>query len=82
MEVFYNPNAIANIFPLIDVAEKHRVTMDTDNEKSINVHLGEDEFLKFLECQKGLNYLNTRDVKNNNSITPHSSFISTVSRNK
>ena len=82
MEVFYNPNAIANILPLMDVAEKHRVTMDTDNEKSINVHLGEDEFLKFLEFQKGLNYLNTSDVNTNNSITPHGSFLSTVSRNK
>ena len=54
MEIFYNPNTISKILYLTGVAEKYRVTMDTGNDKSINVYLGEDKFSKFVIFQKGI----------------------------
>ena len=67
MEVFYNPNAIANIISPMEVMEKYRVTMDTGGNKDMNLHLGDDKYLKFMECHKGLYYLDTNTVNTNNS---------------
>ena len=60
MKVFYNTNTITTILFLTNVAEKYRVTLDTGNEKSNNLHISEDKFLKFLEFKKGFYYFPTR----------------------
>ena len=82
MKVFYNPNANANILSLTDVEENYRVTMETGNEKAINVHLGEDKFLKLMEYKKEIYYLDTSATNTNNNVTPHTYFIIIVSSNK
>ena len=39
--VWYNPDSVLNILALCDVAKKFRVTMDTDVDNIIRVHLPE-----------------------------------------
>ena len=56
--------------------------MDTGNEKARNLYIGEDTFFKLTEYQKGPNYFDTCTVNNNDTVTPHTYFICTVSSNK
>ena len=49
-EVYYNPSGIANILSLAAVIDKFRVTLDSDLERAMFVHLGNGISLKFIEC--------------------------------
>ena len=48
MEVFYDTNPIANIFLLLDVAQKYIVVVDTGNKNAMDVRISEDKFLKLV----------------------------------
>ena len=40
---WFNKDAITNIISLADLSKKYRVTMDTTKEKSMTVHLNEQQ---------------------------------------
>ena len=82
-DVFYNPNSMANILALKDVANKFQITMDTTQERSMLVHVSNDTIIKFSECGNGLYYFDTSTIRNTNknNVTEYS-FLSTVKENK
>jgi hypothetical protein len=55
-KVYYNEDAIANIFGFSDLKKKDRITYDSDKEDAFLVHM-DNEIIKF-ECSPG--YTNTR----------------------
>jgi len=62
-EVYYNPNSLANILSLSEVSERYRVTMDTDKEPAMVVHLNANVSHKFIKFGSGLYYLDTSQVE-------------------
>jgi hypothetical protein len=54
-KVYYDEDAIANIFGFSDLKKKHRITYDSDKEDAFLVHM-DNEIIKF-ECSTG--YTNT-----------------------
>jgi hypothetical protein len=45
--VWYNPNGVANILSLKNVASNYCVTMDTKCNKGITVHIGNGSVIEF-----------------------------------
>jgi hypothetical protein len=54
-KVYYDEDAIANIFGFSDLKKKHRITYDSDKEDAFLVHM-DNEIIKF-KCSS---YTNTR----------------------
>jgi hypothetical protein len=54
-EVWYNPNAVTNIFSLSEMEKKHRITYDSTKVKAFTVHLPNKE-LKLIKSSNGLYY--------------------------
>jgi hypothetical protein len=84
LQVHVNPSSLANILSLKDVASIPgiRITMDTEVERAIHVHVDDNKVLKFNECDDGLYYY---DVSTSNFTKPlvnNYSFLSTVTSNK
>ena len=50
-KVYYDEEAIANIFGFSDLKKKHRITYDSDKEDAFIVHM-DNEIIKF-ECSPG-----------------------------
>ena len=83
MRVFFNPESMANILSLSDIAniEGVRITMDTDIDRAIQLHF-QNEVLTFRECIDGLYYWDSSS-KSKLPITNYStSFAQTVHNNK
>ena len=78
LEVYYNPDLIANLLSMAYVTEHYRVTMNSAVENSIVVHAGDGNKLKFLKCDRGLYYF---DTKVKSSVTGYS-FLLSVASNK
>ena len=57
-----NENAVTNIISLSDIAEKYRVTMDTQNEKAFTVYLP-NKTIKFPQMKGGLYARNPYETK-------------------
>jgi hypothetical protein len=70
MPVYFNKQALANTLSLKDVANKYRVTMDTNDDKSMTVWIDDNKGYKFKECRHGLYSLNITapEMKIKNSI--------------
>ena len=60
IDVYYNPNSMATVLSLSNVADlaSVKITMDTLKERAILVHLN-DKIIKFQECNDGLYYFDT-----------------------
>ena len=83
MRVFFNPDSMANILSLSDIAniEGVRITMDTDIDRAIQLHY-RNETLSFRECIDGLYYWDSSS-KTKLPVTNYStSFAQTVTNNK
>ena len=85
IQVHFNPESIANILSLTDIANLPgaKVTMDTSQERAIILHYDGKKF-KFQECHDGLFFLDTsRSDNHNESVTAYSAnFLQTVRQNK
>ena len=57
-DVWYNNKSLLNILSMKDVRKKFRVTMDTDIEPTINVHLGEKKVDEVITFTKNENLVN------------------------
>jgi hypothetical protein len=63
-EVWYNPQSIANILSLSDVRKARRVTMDSNNDAALHVHLLDGSgYLRFKEHESGLYLHDTTEGK-------------------
>ena len=82
--VYVNSESLMNILAMSDVRKRLRVTMNTDVEDAIFVHVAKDKVLKFKELRSGLyvwspesNILNV----NKKQVSPYS-FLTLVEANK
>jgi hypothetical protein len=78
--VWFNPQSLANILSLSQVAERYRVTLDTLVENAFNVHISEGHTLKFHCGPTGLYYLDTSKL-NLSKLKQAFSFFNTVADN-
>jgi hypothetical protein len=62
--VWYNPNGVANILSLNNVASNYRVTMDSKRKKGITVHIGNGSIIEFTPSHNGL-YRHELESKDN-----------------
>ena len=85
MRVHFNPDSIANILSLSDIAnlEGARLTMDSSVERAINLHVN-DSIIQFHECSDGLYYFDaSKHNYNNHTVTPYcTTLVQTVKSNK
>ena len=56
IEVWFNPQAIANVLSLAKVTDQYRVTMDSETENAFNMHISEENVLKFKRISSDLYY--------------------------
>ena len=80
--VHFEEDSHATVLSLKEVENIKRVyvTMDAKVEKFILVHLGDIKVLKFLECDLGLYFYDTRN-NNNKSVVSYSA-VQTVTENE
>ena len=80
--VHFEEDSLATVLLLNDVANIEGVylTMDTRAERSILVHLGDGKVLKFLECDSGLYFYDTRN--NNNKPVVSNSALQKFTENE
>jgi hypothetical protein len=90
-KVWYNPQSIANILSLSDVRKARRVTMDSNNDVALHVHLLDGSgYLRFKEHESGLYLHDTTEGKTvYEESTPNTkeeingySYLQTVADNK
>ena len=77
-EVWYNEDAIANIFSLKDLIKKHKVTYDSSKENALIVQR-KDDIIKFPANKLGLY---TYEVPGSKAATRPSHLIDTVKENR
>ncbi len=92
-KVYYNKDAIANIFGFLDLKKKHRITYNSDKEDAFIVHMN-NKVLKFECTPEGLyqyevskNYRDevtqsNTDEPNGSTTDGTSNLISTVAKNR
>ena len=82
-EIYYNHKSLLNILSTRDVRKHFRVTMDTEVEAAMNVHLKDGKILKFKEVEPGLYmFCPIIKVKNNREKVSSYYFLTLVSGNK
>jgi hypothetical protein len=72
-EVWYNPNAVTNIFCLSEMEKKHRITYNSTKEKALTVHLPNKE-VKFKQSSNGIYYHKPRyntNMSNDKTLVNH-----------
>ena len=62
-DVYYNPDSIANILSLAQVAKLYPITFDSNEEDAFLVHKNDGSVLKFIKSKKGLYYYDVRNAK-------------------
>ncbi len=78
-EVWFNPKAITNIFSRAEMADRYRMTYDSENQDAFIVHLPKQQ-VKFDRIGMDLNVHKWRPSKDN-ADSKHSQFINTVKEN-
>jgi hypothetical protein len=81
--VYYDENAIANIFGLADMIKKHRVTFDSEKENAFLVHRSGEDIIRFHMSTEGL-YVCPMNVTSDNTKlkSAHNNLVSTVKENR
>ena len=79
-DVWFDPDGLANIMSMDEVADMFRLTMDTDAERSINMHKQDGTIIKFKPVTARV-YSHMLDVHNHDD-NKFWSFIQTVSGQK
>ena len=60
-DVWYDPGAITNILSLSSVQERYRVSYDSHQGNTFNVHLDDGRIMRFKQAMSGLHYLDTAE---------------------
>ena len=79
-DVWFDKNAIANIFSLAELSKRHKVTYDSEREDAFIVHT-ENGAVKFKKSKKGLYYYEPSD-NYKKSVKHINNMITTVSENE
>jgi len=82
LSAYYNPDSLANILSLSEVARYYRVVMDTEQSNCITVLLSGSHCITFLKIGRGLYAYDTANKPKSISETPHVCMFSTVAANK
>jgi hypothetical protein len=82
--VWYNPKLLANIFSLAAVRKLCRITMDSNVEPALCVHLANGSVMKFSEYKTDLYYHDAAAAAPKTNVDPviDYSFVTTVIDNK
>ena len=80
--VWYNTMSMLNILSFAEVRKKFRITMDTNKETSMNVHLENNKIMKFKEVSSGLYLYKDKWKVINKNLIHKQSYLSTVLENK
>ena len=76
-EVWFNPQAITNIFSYAEMAKRHRITYDSNKEDAFIVQLPHKQ-VKFTKTEQGLYIFKPKIKKNKNEIQ----MVNTIEENK
>ena len=83
LTAYHNPDSLANILSMKEVAKYYRVVMDTEQNNSIFVFISETEYLQFDQIGNGLYCFDTLSkTKQITELPLHTCFFSTVAANK
>ena len=81
--IFYDGDSMANTLSLKDVANIFCITMDTNKQRKMLVHMNTHTILRFSECGDGFYYYNTSIGYNvTNGELNNYYYLSTVAKNK
>lgn len=80
-EVWYNKNAITNIFSLAELEKKYRVTYDSKKEKAFIIYMP-NKILKFIKSENGLYYYKPKYKTSNKNTSLVNHSIESVDENK
>ncbi len=80
-ECWFNKDSITNIIAMCDMRKKYRITMDTNKEAALIVHM-KNKAVKFKEWPNGLYAMNPAEPDGSNSITNQYQLIQTIEENK
>ena len=78
--VWFNKNSITNIISLKDMTSKFRVTLDSDKEKALLVHMP-DKIVKFKQMRNGLYALNPLEETNYTLKDDKYQLVNTIQEN-
>ena len=81
IRVWLNENGIANILSLGLVTDDYRVTMDSDVDNALILHLSDQHWIRFERVDEGLYVFDATDV-DVSKLRSAFSFLSTVEANK
>ena len=81
ISVWVNPNCLANVLSLALVSDEYRVTMDTEVEDAIFVHISERHRMKFIRVAHDLYACDVSELTYS-KLENAFSFLNTVSDNK
>ena len=79
---WYNPMSMLNILSFTEVRKKFRITMDTNKETSMILHLENNKIMRYNEVLSGLYVLKGKRKVINEKIMQKQSYLSTVIENK
>ena len=82
LSAYYNPDSLANILSLSEVAQFYRVIMDTERSNSITVILSDLLYITFDKAGQGLYAYDTAVKPKAVSESPHFCMFTTVAANK
>lgn len=82
-DVWYNPDSLVNILLMASVRKKCRITMDTSQGATINVHRKDGTMIDFVESSRGLYFYDAlADKGKDKSQSNNYIMVSTVAENK
>lgn len=81
IEVWYNKDGMANILSLAEISESYRVTLDTEVENAMILHLYGGKTMKFERVDEGLYVFDASDLSSYKLMNAFT-FLSTVDYNK
>ena len=81
-DVWYNPESMVNILSFADIRKRFRVTIDSQKEAIITVHLDEEKTVKFTEVASGLYLYNTKGDNQSNNQLCNYTYINVEKKNK
>ena len=59
-DLYFNKDGIANILSMGELADRFRLTMDTDVSQGISFHLNKDKVISFTKFMRRVYYYDTK----------------------
>ena len=61
--VFYNKKSCSGVLSFATVVHKFGISIDTDLDPALNLHLKNDTIIIFKQCSRGISYFDTTNMK-------------------